>query len=66
MESKIKYLILTRQVFLDRVQTQEEIHRLIEECFSDKKQITLEDYYKINEDISSEMFLSVFYSFVKI
>lgn len=53
-------------MFLDRVQTQEEIHRLIEECFSDKKQITLEDYYKINEDISSEMFLSVFYSFVKI
>ena len=52
-------LNLPREVFLDRIQTQEEIHRLIEEVFGDRKRLTLEEFQQINEEVSSEMFLSV-------
>lgn len=44
---------------MDRIQTQEQIHKLVEEAFSTKKQITLEDFIKINEDFTSEMFLAL-------
>ena len=54
-----KYFLQTRELFLDRIQTQEEIHRLIEEVFGERKKLSLEEYCKINEDITSEMFLSV-------
>ena len=37
-------LNLLREVFLDRIQTQEEIHRLIEEVFGDRKRLTLEEF----------------------
>jgi hypothetical protein len=52
-------ITLCREVFLDRIQTQEEIHRLIEEVFGDRKRLTLEEFQQINEEVSSEMFLSV-------
>jgi hypothetical protein len=48
-----------REVFLDRIQTQEEIHRLIEEVFGERKRLSLEEFQQINEEVSSEMFLSV-------
>lgn len=47
------------QVFLDRVQTQEEISMLIQTVFGDKKRINYEDYVKINQEMTSEMFLSI-------
>jgi len=47
------------QVYLDRVQTQEEISLLIREVFGEKKRINYEDYVKINQEMSSEMFLSI-------
>lgn len=47
------------QVFLDRMQTQEEISLLIQNVFGDKKRINYEDYVKINQEMSSEMFLSI-------
>jgi hypothetical protein len=31
-------------VFLDRIKTQEEINKLIEEVFGEKKKITLEEF----------------------
>jgi len=31
-------------VFLDRIQSQEEIHKLVEEVFGDKKRMSFEDY----------------------
>ena len=46
-------------MFLDRIQTQEEIHRFIEEVYGDRKRISFEEFQHINEHISSEMFLAV-------
>ena len=45
-------------VFLDRIQTQEEISLLIQNVFGEKKRINYEEYVKINEEVTSEMFLS--------
>lgn len=44
---------------MDRVQTQEEISLLIANVFGDKKRINSEDYVLINQELSSEMFLSI-------
>lgn len=44
---------------MDRIQTQEEISLLITNVFGDKKRINYEDYVKINQELSSEMFLSI-------
>lgn len=44
---------------MDRIQTQEEISLLITNVFGDKKRINYEDYVKINQEMSSEMFLSI-------
>jgi len=44
---------------LDRIQTQEEIGLLIANVFGDKQRINYEDYVKINQELSSEMFLSI-------
>ena len=52
-------LFLFSQIFMDRVQTQEEISLLITNVFGDKKRINYEDYVHINQEISSEMFLSI-------
>lgn len=48
-------------MFLDRIQTQEQIHRLIEEVYGEKKRLALEEFQHINEHVSSEMFLAVHY-----
>lgn len=47
------------QVFIDRIQTQEEISLLIPNVFGQKERINFEDYVHINQEISSEMFLSI-------
>ena len=44
---------------MDRVQTQEEISLLIANVFEDKKRLNYEEYAKINQEVSSEMFLSI-------
>ena len=44
---------------MDRIQTQEEISLLLANVFGDKKRINYEDYVKINQEMSSEMFLSI-------
>ena len=46
-------------MFLDRIQSQEEIHRLIEEVFGDRKRISQEEFQEIVEKVTSEMFLAV-------
>ncbi len=46
-------------MFLDRIQSQEEIHRLIEEVYGERKRISLEEFQEIVEKITSEMFLAV-------
>jgi len=48
-----------RQVYLDRVQTQEEISMLITNVFKDKKRISYEEYVDIIKEMTSEMFLSI-------
>ncbi len=47
------------QVFMDRVQTQEEISLLIANVFVDKKRLNYDDYVHVNQELSSEMFLSI-------
>jgi len=44
---------------MDRVETQEEITNLLVNVFGEKKRINYEDYCKINQELSSEMFLSI-------
>lgn len=46
-------------MFLDRLQSQEEIQNLLNEVFGQKKRINLEEFKRINQEVSSEMFLSV-------
>lgn len=47
------------QVFMDRLQTQEEISLLISNVFGSAKSIDYPDFVKINENVTSEMFLSI-------
>jgi hypothetical protein len=44
---KFYALLAVSQVFLDRIQSQEEIHKLVEEVFGDKKKMSFEDYQKV-------------------
>ena len=47
------------QIFMDRIETQEEIQLLIANVFGDKKRINYDDYVKLNQEVTSEMFLSI-------
>lgn len=47
------------QVFLDRIKNQEELFKLVDEVFGDKKRINFDDFESINTNLSSEMFLSI-------
>jgi len=47
------------QIFMDRIQCQEEIQLLLKNVFGEKKRINYEEYVKINQEITSEMFLSI-------
>ena len=49
----------SQNVFLDRVQTQQEIENLIQNVFGERQKLNYEDYVKINQEISCEMFLSI-------
>ena len=44
---------------MDRIQCQEEIQILLKNVFGEKKRINYEEYVKINQEITSEMFLSI-------
>ena len=46
-------------MFIDRLEAQQEISVLIQSVFGDKKRINYEDYVKINQEMTSEMFLSI-------
>lgn len=46
-------------MFLDRIQTQEEIHRLQQEVFGVREKLSLEEFSEIVEKVTSEMFLAV-------
>lgn len=47
------------QVFLDRLRNQEQIENLINEVFGSKRRIGLEEFKRINCEVTSEMFLSI-------
>lgn len=60
MAGKIRYFNNShRELFVDRIQSQEEIHRLIEEVFGEREKIKLEEFSEIVEKVTSEMFLAV-------
>jgi len=48
------------EVYLDRVQSQEEIAKLLNLCMKGKDKINFEEFNQITEKVSSEMFLCVF------
>ena len=47
-------------MFVDRIESQDEIHKLIEEVFGQRTKISLEEFQEIVEKVTSEMFLNVF------
>ena len=47
------------QVFLDRLQNQTEIQNLLNEVFGNKRRINLEEFKRINTEMTSETFLSI-------
>eukprot|EP00831_Metopus_contortus_P084918 TRINITY_DN9752_c0_g1_i1.p1 TRINITY_DN9752_c0_g1~~TRINITY_DN9752_c0_g1_i1.p1 ORF type:complete len:493 (+),score=73.14 TRINITY_DN9752_c0_g1_i1:162-1640(+) len=47
-------------VYLDRVQSQHELAKLIGYCMKDKEKINIEEFTEITEKLSSEMFLCIF------
>jgi len=46
--------------YMDRAESQKELSRLVEICFSEKVKLALEDFKSITENVSSEMFLCLF------
>lgn len=48
-----------RQVFLDRLKSQEDIQNLIGVVFANKQRINLDDFKKITADTCSDMFLCI-------
>ena len=51
--------MLFSQVFLDRLKNQEEIQALLNEVFGTKRRISLDEFKRINQEVTSEMFLSL-------
>ena len=47
------------EVYLDRVQSQEELAKLLGYCMKDKEKIHLDEFTQITEKLSCEMFLCV-------
>ena len=47
------------QVFLDRLQNQEEIQNLVLEVFGAKQRVNLAEFSRINQQVTSEMFLAL-------
>lgn len=48
-----------RPVFLDRLQSQEELIQLIEKCMKDTENLSFPDFCNLTENISSTFFLCV-------
>ena len=55
----IETVHLCSQVFLDRLQNQEQIQALLNEVFGSKRRISLDEFKRINQEVTSEMFLSL-------
>ena len=53
------FSVLYSQVFLDRLKNQEEIQALLNEVFGTKRRISLDEFKRINQEVTSEMFLSL-------
>jgi hypothetical protein len=47
------------EVYLDRVQSQEELAKLLSFCMKEADKINLEEFTQISEKLSCEMFLCV-------
>jgi hypothetical protein len=50
---------MNSDVYLDRVQSQEELAKMIGLCMKDKAKINLQEFMNITENVSCEMFLCV-------
>ncbi len=46
-------------MYLDRVQSQEELGQLVAVCLKSKTQLTFEDFKELTEKVCSDMFLCV-------
>jgi hypothetical protein len=47
-------------MYLDRIQSQEELVKLFNYCMKDKDKINLEEFTQITDKLSPEMFLCVY------
>jgi hypothetical protein len=45
--------------FKERVETMQEMYKILDLCFGDKEKINFREFSKINEEIASDMLLSV-------
>ncbi len=46
--------------YLDRAESQKELIRLVDLCFAEKPKLNFEDFKRVSETVSSEMFLCMF------
>jgi hypothetical protein len=46
--------------YIDRAESQKELNNLVDMCFKDKTKLNFEDFKKITESVTSEMFLCMF------
>ncbi|MDR3582293.1 MAG: hypothetical protein P4L67_03405 [Candidatus Pacebacteria bacterium] len=51
-------------MYLDRIQSQEELAKFISHCMKDKEKINIEEFTQITENVSCEMFLCVLHHMV--
>ena len=59
LSSHKTFFDLYSQVYLDRLKTQEDIQGFLVEIFGQKKRMNLDEFKRVNSEISSEMFLAV-------
>jgi hypothetical protein len=56
---KNKYFKFERETFEDRIETQEEFHKLLDKCFKSEKKIDYTNFLKIIEQLDSNIFLTL-------
>lgn len=47
------------EIFLDRIESQKELHDLLDICFSKQDEINFKEFKAINEQLTSEMVLCI-------
>lgn len=59
-EGKITQTGTLTEDYVDRAESQKELHKLVNMCFGDKTKMNFEEYKAVSEKVTSEMFLCLF------